>query len=66
MKTPDGIDIYIEWDKMEVGHSFYITTFKNIKLYEMLEIEGRKHGYKMVYRGAKENGTFGIRVWRVG
>ena len=61
-----GVPVIIEWHKFIIGSSFYIPTLDPDKLAEDVRREARERNMTVKSRFCLENGTQGVRVWRIG
>jgi hypothetical protein len=61
-----GLPVIIEWHKFIIGSSFYIPTLDPDKLAEDIKNEARERNMAVKSRFCLENGTQGVRVWRIG
>jgi len=60
-----GVPVVIEWHKFVVGSSFYIPTLTPDTLGEDIRRASSERGMKVKFQIRSENGTLGVRVWRV-
>jgi len=61
-----GLPVIIEWHKFIIGSSFYIPTLDPDKLVADIKREARERNMTVKSRFCLENGTQGVRVWRIG
>jgi hypothetical protein len=61
-----GVPVIIEWHKFIIGSSFYIPTLDPDKLTEDIKREAQERNMHVKSRFCLENGTQGVRVWRIG
>jgi hypothetical protein len=61
-----GLPVIIEWHKFIIGSSFYIPTLDPDKLTEDIKREAQERNMHVKLRFCLENGTQGVRVWRIG
>jgi hypothetical protein len=61
-----GLPVIIEWHKFIIGSSFYIPTLDPDKLTEDIKREAQERNMHVKSRFCLENGTQGVRVWRIG
>ena len=61
-----GVPVIIEWHKFIIGSSFYIPTLAPDALAEDIKREARERNMFIKWRFCLENGTQGVRVWRIG
>lgn len=63
--TTNGIFSYeVEWEKLEVGMSFFIPTHDPQAVQAQLYWQGRKYGYSLIFRHLYYKGYFGVMTWR--
>lgn len=62
-----GVDFYVEWHKLDVGHSFFVkTTATAEEVAKVLIPVAVALKYKFVTAQRCEFGYYGVRVWRLG
>lgn len=62
--NPDGVRIYIEWEKMEVGASMFIPCLNVAKAKKQLNKIADEKCMELKYTPRVENKKWGVRVWR--
>lgn len=61
-----GVEYYLQWERLEVGSSFFIpTTATPIQVRDALLPATRFLKFKIEVRARCEYGRYGTRVWRV-
>ena len=63
--SPDGVPITVNWDKLDVGMSFFVPAINLSKLDKEVERIAKKLGIKIESRQRIENGKLGMRFWRI-
>lgn len=61
----NGVQIYLPISKLEVGDSLFIPSTVPFNTRKALRKILRNSGYRMTYRDWVEQGTLGVRAWRV-
>lgn len=61
----EGIPVVIEWHKFAIGSSFYIPCLDREELAKNITLAARRRNMRVKYRFTLENGTQGVRFWRV-
>ena len=61
-----GVVYYIEWEKLEPDCSFFLkTTATAAQVKRALRPHQKAFGYDLRCVARKENGYYGVRVWRI-
>jgi len=63
--TADGVPVVIEWHKFVLGTSFYIPCLDRQALAGQVVIAAEERNMRLKYRLVMENGTQGVRFWRI-
>ena len=63
--TTDGVPVAIEWHKFVVGSSFYIPCLDRSTLASKIETAAKERNMRVRYKFTLENGTQGVRFWRI-
>ena len=63
--TTEGVLVVIEWHKFVVGSSFYIPCLDRRALAEKIKTTAKERNMRVKYRFTLENGTQGVRFWRI-
>lgn len=63
--TTENVPVIIEWHKFVVGSSFYIPCLDRAMLASKIEYAAKEHNMEIKYRFTLENGTQGVRFWRI-
>lgn len=65
--TVGGVDYFIYWEQLNVGHSFFMPTLLSARdVMRDLRPIARKLKIQLEVRNRYEYGVYGARVWRVG
>lgn len=61
-----GVEYFIEWPQVDVGHSFFLPTVATpTQVKAILKPVATELGYKFAILARNEYGRYGVRVWRV-
>jgi hypothetical protein len=60
------IDFQVDWDKFEVGSSFFIPCLNWKKAKKIIKAECNRHGVRAWVKLVIEEGVRGVRTWRMG
>ena len=64
--TVGGVDYFIYWEQLNVGHSFFMPTLLTEKdVARALRYIEKKLKIQLEVRNRCEYGAYGVRVWRV-
>ena len=63
--SPDGVRIFVDWDKFPVGASVFIPVIDSETLRKQLQNVVSVLGFTVEARTRIENSRFGVRIWRV-
>ena len=62
--NPDGLVLYVDWDRFTIGSSVFIPCINTIKASRQMKYITAKMGMKVQVTTREENKKWGIRVWR--
>lgn len=62
--NPDGVVIQVEWDKFDVGSSFFIPCINTQRATEQVRRICGTFDAQVRCKARAENGRWGLRVWR--
>ena len=62
---PDGVRIFVDWDKFVPGASVFIPAINTIKAIDHVTDATKLTKKDITYRVSVENGKHGVRVWRL-
>lgn len=65
MVKNEGVPVIIEWHKFVIGSSFYIPALDRHSLAYQIVKAAKQRGMHLKYRFTLENGTLGVRFWRI-
>ena len=64
--TLGGVDYFIYWEQLNVGHSFFMPTLMAANdVARALRYIEKKMSIRLEVRNRCEHGAYGVRVWRV-
>lgn len=63
--TTEGVPVVVEWHKFVVGSSFYIPCLDRRALASKIDAAAKERNMRVKYRFTMENGTQGVRFWRI-
>lgn len=63
--SPDGVELVLMWHLLDVGASFFVPCVNTSKAKREIRKQAQVRNYGIEIRCRIENGTYGLRVWRV-
>jgi hypothetical protein len=63
--TADTVPVAVEWHKFVVGSSFYIPCLDRQGIADQITASANERGMNIKFRFVLENGTQGVRFWRI-
>ena len=63
--TANTVPVAIEWHKFIVGSSFYIPCLDRQGIADQVVAYAKERGMNIKFRFVLENGTQGVRFWRI-
>lgn len=61
-----GADYFVQWERMGIGHSFFLpTTATAAMVLQAMRPNVKALGIEVVARNRTEYGRYGVRVWRI-
>jgi hypothetical protein len=63
--SPDGVNITLDWDRFEIGHSVFIPAINLSRLDKQMQSIAEQKKIKLKGFDRIEAGKLGMRFWRI-
>lgn len=62
---PDGVPIFVEWDRMRLGDSLFIPCLNTTAAMKQVRAVFARRRWNMRVQIRTENHIWGLRIWRI-